>query len=276
MDLELAKEERAVLDTVKGEFGFLLPPSLQKNLKDYTLQELGISEADLNGDPDRQQEYLTKFKRWLEGATLLTKYRPLPSANNVQSAKTKREPYTKTYERRYHLVEFVIDSWMRDNRSRIDWERVTSEWNEAHPYDRFVKPISLKSLFNKAIREPGIIAPFLFGQVAHGMMAVLDSGRTQGVEVFENYADKVEQFCSEFEGLEASEDGGLHPFYELFWVLLKYLTFTDKLEANRRRNEIVRTLMFRNIPIVNLIHAYVREQIKKEANRNERSHRKEG
>lgn len=255
MDLELEKEERKSFHCVKGEFGYSLPTSLQKRVKDFTLKELGISEADLDGDPDNQKIYLTRLSNWAEGVTLLYKYNPSTSASNAQPAGTKRGPYIKTYERRYHLVEFVIDSWTRDNRSRIDWERVTAEWNEVHPYDRFEKPISLKSLFNKAIREPGIILPFLFNQVAQEMMAFLDRGQPQ--EVFENYAGKIDQFLSEVTREVTDDSDREDPPYCFFGVIYKYLKLTDKLEANRRRNKIMRTLIVRNITLIGLIFGFV-------------------
>ena len=79
-----------------------------------------------------------------------------------QHDNVSRAKYRKCFDRRLHLVEFVLDGnlpfLMRlELRSfkhkRIKWVAVSKAWNETHPYDTMT-PKVLKVAFYRALREP--------------------------------------------------------------------------------------------------------------------------
>jgi hypothetical protein len=59
--------------------------------------------------------------------------------------------YRKSFERRFYLVNFVMDHPFRKG-SRIDWERMATAWNTAHLSDQ-MRPDSLRVEYYRAIKE---------------------------------------------------------------------------------------------------------------------------
>lgn len=229
MDLELAKEERKIFNTWEKDFGYPIVTPLRKQAKAGTLKELGITEADLDGDPELQENYLDKLNDYARGVVFVMKYSSSSAdGSNAQPARTKKGSYNKTFERRFHLVEFVIDSWARDSRSRIDWKRVTAEWNEVHPYDQFENPTSLKSLYNQAIRQTGIIMQLIGYQILKGMEAVRKEGQS--------FANQRKQFLS-----QVGEDSKC-PLAAI-GLLYKHFVLTDKPVISLRHLEVMYTLL---------------------------------
>jgi len=63
--------------------------------------------------------------------------------------------YRKCFERRFYLVNFVIDRPYKRG-TRIDWKRMVTEWNKSHPSD----PMSLSALrveYQRAIKEDSLM-----------------------------------------------------------------------------------------------------------------------
>ena len=114
------------------------------------------------------EEGVETFKRLLlpvfEAVQALAYFRGRPTQRLV--APKKR--YARPFEKRLHLVDFVIGMQLRlqdllgpsYRRPRIDWEQVRGAWNEAHPHD-LMTPAVLKRTFYRAVGEAEIRKEFL-------------------------------------------------------------------------------------------------------------------
>ncbi len=243
--MNLAQAERETFNIWGKELGSPMAASLRTEMKAQTLDDMGIAEADLDGDPDRQGDYLFQLENHVKGGLLIAKH-ILNSADgsNKQLIGTRRR-YGKTFERRFHLVGFVITSWAENSydmlnwehvkeESRINWKRVTAEWNEFHPYDRFEKPISLKSLYNQAIRQEDILLQLTYHQISQGMKAARKEGQS-----FENQIKNAEaEYLSQ---VEKDKDGYAEWFAFLYKRFVRDL-IPNQSEIDSRFNFIVNTL----------------------------------
>lgn len=114
-------------------------------------------EADVETGPDEDVALLDLnglIEETIERAALLNgveKYFSGRSKPKVMS--TKR--YQRSFEKRVYLVKFVLATQRFFPRKRIDWERVCSEWNMAHPNDLFTKEV-IKVRYYRAIAEKDI------------------------------------------------------------------------------------------------------------------------
>jgi len=83
--------------------------------------------------------------------------------------KESRRTYQKCYERRLHLVSFVIDRvkismynlWFHNlhGKKRIPWQSLSAEWNRAFPFNRFTAD-SLRREYYRAIKEDQMTGDF--------------------------------------------------------------------------------------------------------------------
>jgi len=78
--------------------------------------------------------------------------------------RTRKKRYWKCFERRLHIVDFVMGNDLTLNnlvnrsfapRKRIMWKLICDKWNKAHPYD-LIKLEVLKVQFYRAIAEEDI------------------------------------------------------------------------------------------------------------------------
>ena len=241
--MNVAQAEREIFNIWHRELGYPMAASLRAEMKAETLADMGVDEADLDGDPDLQGNYLVQLENHIRGGLLIAKHTP-NSASSNKLVGTKGI-YRKSFERRFHLVEFVISFWAENSydidnwehwkqETRINWKRVTNEWNQSHPYDQFEKSISLKSLYNQAIRQSGILLNLAHLQIARGMKKVRKEGQT-----FENQIKNAEiEFLSQ---AKKGNDGYSEWFAFLLKRFVKNVPNQSKLEI--QYNFIINSLI---------------------------------
>ncbi|GAJ16247.1 unnamed protein product, partial [marine sediment metagenome] len=76
------------------------------------------------------------------------------AARDSTEAKS-RKIYRKCFERRFYLVNFVMDRPYKRG-TRIDWKRMIAEWNKSHPSDQ-MNLSALKGRYQCAIKEDSLM-----------------------------------------------------------------------------------------------------------------------
>ena len=203
---KLEKEKRAIFKIWEKEFGRPLQGEVQIKLWEDALQIEGVAEADLDGFPHLQTQVLNKLEDLLRAAMPFLKNRDLflrqPAIYGKKSAQKPKKKYLKPFYRRLHLVDFIIQRRARSKHKRINWAEVTTEWNNNHPYDRFSKPDSLKSLYNQAIRENGLLVYLGFSKVTKFLKELKARGVAKGVDP----KKPLEEFMKEVLKMEVKND----------------------------------------------------------------------
>ncbi|MFA5064959.1 MAG: hypothetical protein WC566_05795 [Dehalococcoidia bacterium] len=156
----LDKEKKIIWGQYEREFAFYTMPGYRKALEAGILEELGITEADLDGDPKNQEIFLEKLRSWAAGAVFVCKIAPYTRsiAHPARSPKTPLlSPWGRhLFERRFNIVKFVFESRAHHASTRVRWKQIAPEWNRAHPRD-ILNPIQMKTLYKRAIKEDGIM-----------------------------------------------------------------------------------------------------------------------
>jgi hypothetical protein len=183
----IAKETKLICQRFKEKTGYPLDKEALKTLE-------GMAKAETEAGID-YINLLSKFVEGVSGVSVLfnkapvSQNKPGTPKKSEPKAQKKKGPYRKTRSHHLHIVEFVLDTWASSNRPRIDWPLVTAKWNESHPPDdQFLKPIALKSLYNKSIREETVLCDLIFFQIEKGSSATPKARRlmpiilNQGIE----------------------------------------------------------------------------------------------
>jgi len=154
--MDIRKEIKAIQAKAERQYGSLLA----KKFWDIIEEDVGDSADDLDGDPEGQKEYIKCYRNVagryvmaLQTAQSSIKVKPSTDGNREPPQPKKR--YRKCFERRFYLVNFVIDRPYKRG-TRIDWKRMITEWNKSHPSD----PMPLSSLrveYQRAIKEDALM-----------------------------------------------------------------------------------------------------------------------
>jgi hypothetical protein len=81
------------------------------------------------------------------------------------SAKAKpQKRYRKCFERRFYLVNFVLDKHYKRG-TRIDWKCMVAEWNKAHPSDTMALP-TLRVEYQRAIKEGALMFQVFINRIS--------------------------------------------------------------------------------------------------------------
>ncbi len=155
---DFEKDRSKIWEKWERDFGYYIATTVKKTAEDGVLRELGITEADLDGDPDLKESFLDKLDRCAEGIVFYLKQTLYTSSNAppVKTKKTSQKPIAlsrwrrQLFERRLQLVTLVDESRERSKSTRISWKRITAEWNKAHPLDLLEATTILKRLYYRA------------------------------------------------------------------------------------------------------------------------------
>lgn len=155
--MDIRKEMKAIQAQAEEEFGFPLVGAFW----DIVEKDVGNYAEDYKDDPDGVEAYIESYRnvasRYVKALQIaLPSIKAKPSTEeNVKSPQPKKR-YRKCFERRYYMVNFVLDRPSYKRGTRIDWERMVTAWNITHPSD----PISLSTLrveYQRAIKEAVLI-----------------------------------------------------------------------------------------------------------------------
>lgn len=150
--MDIRKEIKAIQAMAEKEFG----SPLAKKVWDIIEDDVGNAATDYDADPEGQEAYIESYRN-VTGRYVMALISALPSIKVKPSTDGNGEPtqpkkrYRKCFERRFYLVNFVIDRPYKRG-TRIDWKRMVTEWNKSHPSD----PMPLSTLrveYQRAIKE---------------------------------------------------------------------------------------------------------------------------
>lgn len=150
--MDIRKEIKVIQAKAEREFGSLLA----KKFWDIIEDDVGDSAKDFDGDPEGQEEYIESYRN-VAGRYVMALQTAQPPIEVKHSTDGNGEPtqpkqrYRKCFERRFYLVNFVIDRPYKRG-TRIDWNRMVTEWNKSNPSD----PMPLSTLrveYQRAIKE---------------------------------------------------------------------------------------------------------------------------
>ncbi|MFC1905180.1 hypothetical protein ACFLXL_00030 [Chloroflexota bacterium] len=157
MDFE--KEKKAIWHEFEKQHGLRVP---QKG-KDYLEREMvGDSERNFAGDPEGENEYLRTLRNVAESYITVIKlfFEEKPSYDNSGKLSKPKKTYRKCFERRFYLVDFIVDKGWNIKTGRINWKGTVNEWNKAHPSDIMSLPV-LKAEYYRAMQEAPLIIQYL-------------------------------------------------------------------------------------------------------------------
>lgn len=153
--MDITKEIKAIRSEAEKELGFPLVEKFWDIIED----DVGDSATDYDGDPEGQEEYIESYrnvtKRYVMAVSALPSIKAKPSTDENGEPTQPKKRYRKCFERRFYLVNFVIDRPYQRG-TRIDWKRMVTEWNKSHPSD----PMSLSALrveYQRAIKEDNLM-----------------------------------------------------------------------------------------------------------------------
>ena len=149
--MDITKEIKAIRSEAEKELGF---PLVEK-FWDIVEDDVGNAATDYDGDPEGQEAYIESYRnvtrRYVMALSALPSIKAKPSTDGNGEPTQPKKRYRKCFERRFYLVNFVMDRPYKRG-TRIDWKRMVTEWNKSHPSD----PMSLSALrveYQRAIKE---------------------------------------------------------------------------------------------------------------------------
>lgn len=153
--MDVRKEIKAIRTEAEKELGY---PLVEK-FWDIVEDNVGNAATDYDGDPEGQEEYIESYRnvtgRYVMALSALPSIKAKPSTDGNGEPTQPKKRYRKCFERRFYLVNFVIDRPYKRG-TRIDWKRMVTEWNKSHPSD----PMHLSTLrveYQRAIKEDSLM-----------------------------------------------------------------------------------------------------------------------
>jgi len=153
--MDITKEIKTIRTEAEKELGF---PLVEK-FWDIVEDDVGNAATDYDGDPEGQEEYIESYRnvtgRYVMALSALPSIKAKPSTDGNGEPTQPKKRYRKCFERRFYLVNFVIDRPYKRG-TRIDWKRMVTEWNKSHPSD----PMPLSTLrveYQRAIKEDALM-----------------------------------------------------------------------------------------------------------------------
>ena len=150
--MDITKEIKIIRTEAEKELG----SPLVEEFWDIVEDDVGNAATDYDGDPEGQEEYIESYRNVTERYVMalistLPSIKAKPSTDGNGEPTQPKKRYRKCFERRFYLVNFVIDRPYKRG-TRIDWKRMVTEWNKSHPSD----PMPLSTLrveYQRAIKE---------------------------------------------------------------------------------------------------------------------------
>ncbi len=107
----------------------------------------------------------------LSAIEIVNSARPTSPTVSVPKGEPKKR-YSKPFERRFHLVKFVVERLVRSSkvrygvedkrdiekwlRLRFNWQLIANEWNVAYPFER-IKPEVLRVEYYRAVQDDNLV-----------------------------------------------------------------------------------------------------------------------
>ena len=162
MTKDFKKRIQALWKRKEREYGIKMPPEFRdyftnKDAFDYEdTEDTNLEESEGLIDEFFQMEKALRKREKAAGY-----FPPCPKPSST------RKRYQRCFEKRFHLVDFVIDQTMPlreqgpfTHNKRFNWKWLCSEWNAAHPYDPMNKE-ALKVAYYRAVAEEDIQREYL-------------------------------------------------------------------------------------------------------------------
>jgi hypothetical protein len=147
---------------LEAEFGELISSSFRKLMRQQVIiRDTEDCLNNMDGDPDGKAELIESIKvsireRWEAAKAYTASYFGQP----IGTAPPKpRKIYRKCFERRLHLLDFVLKQKGRI-RKRANWKAITAAWNKAHPFDTMDLPV-LKVAFYHALKDGNVLQNYV-------------------------------------------------------------------------------------------------------------------
>jgi hypothetical protein len=151
MAMNLEKEKKAIRAEAERELGY----PLVQELWGIVEEDVGNAAEDFDGDPEGQEEYLELYRKVVEKYVTVLGFAPhhnkISTDGDGERTPHPKRRYRKCLERRFYLVNFVMDRPYKRG-TRIDWKPVVAEWNKSHPSD-LMQLSTLRVEYQHAIKE---------------------------------------------------------------------------------------------------------------------------
>ena len=163
--MDIAKEIKAIRSEAEKEWG----RPLLEGFWEVIEKALGNTSQDFDGDPAGREEYVDEYRGITESYVIALKsallsVKELTSIDGSGEPSKPRKIYRKCYERRFYLVDFVVNNGLNVKNNRIDWKRTVEAWNESHPSDMMSLPV-LKAEYYHARREEPLMLQYFITRV---------------------------------------------------------------------------------------------------------------
>ncbi len=153
---DFERRKKAVWEELEKEYDFPVAEKIRNYLE---VEEVGAPRDYIDGDPEGEDVYLESLKSVVRRYfTFLELFELKVKPSNGEPPRRK-EIRRKWFERRLYLVNFVLDKGLNPKTRRIDWKRITTEWNTANPSDTISLP-TLKNEYYHALKDEPLMAQF--------------------------------------------------------------------------------------------------------------------
>jgi|GEM_PF-2746688 len=159
--MNILKEIKIVHSEAEKEYGYPLIQSIW----DIIEADVGNKDEYLDGDPEGEAAYIESYRnvtdRYVEVLkTAQPSVRVNPSTGAKGEPSQPKKKYRKCFERRFYIIEFVVEKGLNQSTHRIDWKRTVKEWNKTHRSDPMGLAV-LKTEYYRAFKEAPLIMQFI-------------------------------------------------------------------------------------------------------------------
>lgn len=149
---DFEKHKAAIWDKCEKECGF---PLVREFRNFVEREEVGDPKEYINGDPEGEESYLASLQSVSEKYVTAMRLIPKGKPSHDEKPSQPKRRYRKCSERRFYLVNFVIDRPYKRG-TLIDWKRMVTEWNRAHPSD-LMSLSALRVEYQRALKEDSLM-----------------------------------------------------------------------------------------------------------------------
>ena len=154
--MDIKEAIRAIQVEAQKELGSDIP----KRIWGIIEREVGNLNDYTEGEPDGEEPYLDGYRQVTRSYVEVLKI--AKNSDNAKSSNSSnrkinqpQKRYRKCFERRFYLVNFVLDSSYKRG-TRVDWKRTTGAWNKVHLSDQ-MNASTLRVEYQRSINDTTLI-----------------------------------------------------------------------------------------------------------------------
>ena len=166
---EFRRDIRAIEADAETRLGRYLPDEFRRIVASHVVEDGTIRYYD--GDPGENEYNVQTYREFMEKyveAVLSLDDAAKPRVKQTPASEAKSVPskiYRKTFERRLHLLDFVLKRKGDGRARRGFWKATVAEWNHEHPHDQRT-PEDLKTRYSEYVNNSDLWNSYVAANMA--------------------------------------------------------------------------------------------------------------